>query len=196
MAHAGKELLVRALTPLATVVDHLAALRRLWAHTRLRAALSGQLDRSVVVGSMPELHGTRRIELGKDLFLYRELYFETRDSGRISIGDGCVLSRGVHLVSFAEIIVEDGVMIGEYTSVRDANHRIVAGSSVRDTGHEGAPIRIERNAWIGRGAAVLPGVTIGAGAIVGANAVVTKDVPAGAVVVGVPARALARAGAD
>ena len=196
MAYAGKELLVRALTPLATAVDHLAALRRLWAHTRLRAALGGQLDRSVVVGSMPELHGTRRIELGRDLFLYRELYFETRDTGRIFIGDGCVLSRGVHLVSHVDICIEDGAMIGEYTSVRDANHRVVAGSSVRDTGHEGAPIRIERNAWIGRGATILPGVTIGAGAIVGANAVVTKDVPAGAVVVGVPARALVHAGAD
>lgn len=196
MAYAVKELLVRALTPLAIAVDRLAALRRLWAHTRLRAALGGRLDPSVVVGSMPELHGTRRIELGKDLFLYRELYFETRDSGHIRIGDGCVLSRGVHLVSHVAIVIEDGAMIGEYTSIRDANHRIVAGSSVRDTGHEGAPIRIQQNAWIGRGATVLPGVTIGAGAIVGANAVVTRDVPAGAVVVGVPARALARAGAD
>lgn len=194
MAYAGKELLVRALTPIAIAVDRLGAARRLWAHTRLRAALGGRLDPSAVVGSMPELHGTRRIELGKDLFLYRELYFETRDSGRISIGDGVVLSRGVHLVSHFDIRIDEGAMIGEYTSIRDANHRIVEGSSVRETGHEGAPIRIQKNAWIGRGATVLPGVTIGAGAIVGANAVVTKDVPDGVVVVGVPARPLTRAG--
>ena len=196
MAYAAKELLVRVLTPLAIAVDHSGALRRLWAHTRLRAALGGRLDPSVVVGSMPELHGTRKIRLGKNLFLYRDLYFETRDAGRIRIGDGCVLSRGVHVVSHVDILIEDGVMVGEYTSVRDANHRILAGSSVRDTGHEGAPIRIQQNAWIGRGATILPGVTIGAGAIIGANAVVTRDVPSGAVVVGVPARASARAGTD
>jgi acetyltransferase-like isoleucine patch superfamily enzyme len=192
MAHAAKDVLVRMLTPVAVVVDRTSALQRLWAHTRLRAALGGCIDPSVVVASMPELHGTRRIELGRNLFLYRDLYLETRESGRIQIGDGCVLSRGVHLVSFAEILIEDGVMIGEYTSVRDANHRIVPGESVRYTGHVGSPIRIQRNAWIGRGATILPGVTVGAGAIVGANAVVTKDVKPGAVVVGVPARNMVR----
>lgn len=196
MAYTGKELLVHALTPWAIMVDRLTAVRRLWAHTRLRAALGGRLDPSVVVGSMPELHGTRNIELGRDLFLYRSLYFETHDTGRIRIGDGCVLSRGIHLVSHIDILIEEGVMIGEYTSIRDANHRIVEGASVRHTGHEGAPIRIQRNAWIGRGATILPGVTVGSGSVVGANAVVTQDVPAGAVVVGVPARALARPAAD
>lgn len=194
MSYAGKQLLIRALTPLALAADRLSAGQRLWSHTRLRAALGGRLHSSVVVGSMPELHGTRRIELGRELFLYRDLYLETRDSGMIRIGDRCVLSRGVHLVSHAEILIEDGVMIGEYTSIRDANHKIVPGQSVRYTGHQGAPIRIQRNAWIGRGATVLPGVTIGPEAIVGANAVVTKDVPPGAVVVGVPARLLERAG--
>lgn len=196
MSYGGKELLVRMLTPCAVAVDRLSAARRLWAHTRLRAALDGRLDPSVVVASVPELQGTRRIELGKGLFLYRELYLETREAGHIRIGDGCVLSRGVHVVAYAAVDIEDGVMIGEYTSIRDANHRIVKGHSVRDTGHQSAAIRIQRNAWIGRGAAILPGVTVGSGAIVGANAVVTKDVPAGAVVVGVPARVLERAGID
>jgi acetyltransferase-like isoleucine patch superfamily enzyme len=42
--------------------------------------------------------------------------------------------------------------------------------------------------WVGRGATILPGVTLGAGAIIGANSVVTRDVPAQAIVAGVPAR--------
>ncbi|MNN96997.1 Maltose O-acetyltransferase [compost metagenome] len=52
------------------------------------------------------------------------------------------------------------------------------------------PIRIGRNVWIGGGAIVLPGVTIGDDAVVGAGSVVTRDVPAGATVVGNPARAV------
>ncbi|MFD1549580.1 DapH/DapD/GlmU-related protein [Levilactobacillus fuyuanensis] len=53
-------------------------------------------------------------------------------------------------------------------------------------------MHIEQNAWIGAGATVLPGVTVGENAIVGAGAVVTKDVPANVVVVGTPARVLRR----
>jgi acetyltransferase-like isoleucine patch superfamily enzyme len=96
----------------------------------------------------------------------------------------------VHLVAFSSITLEDGVMIGEYASLRDANHRIVSQGSMRHSGHEGKPIIVRRNAWLGRGVTVLGGVTIGEGAVIGANAVVTKDIPAGAVAVGVPARVI------
>lgn len=53
-------------------------------------------------------------------------------------------------------------------------------------------ILVKRDAWIGARASILPGVTIGEGAIVGTGAVVTRDVPDGAVVAGVPAKAIRR----
>lgn len=180
------------LRPIAALSNRMDPWRRLWAHARLRAALGSRLDPSVVVLGMPELHGSKDIRLGKDLYLYPALYLETREQGRIEIGDGVVLSRGVHIVSYASVILEDGVMVGEYTSIRDANHRIAEGRSVRDTGHDARPIRVGRNAWIGRGATLLRGVTIGESAVIGANAVVTHDVPAHAVVAGVPARPIER----
>lgn len=186
-----KKTLLTLITPLASLCNRLDGWRRLWAHARLKAALDTPLNPSNVVLGVPEIHGTANIRLGRDLFLYRELYLETRETGQISIGDAVVISRGVHLVAFAGITIESGVMIGEYASIRDANHNRVAGESVRHTGHSARPITIGRNAWIGRGVTVLAGVTIGEGAVVGANAVVTRDVAPGAVVVGIPARPVA-----
>lgn len=185
-----KKILVAALSPAAQIKRRLSALSRLWAHTQLRSALRGKLDASVVVLGAAEIHGTANIQLGKNLYLYRDLHLETQDHGRIQIGDGVVLSRGVHIVAFAEVTIGEGAMIGEYTSLRDANHRVLPGQSVRDSGHDARAIRIGANAWIGRGVAILAGVTVGDGAVVGANAVVTRDVLPGAVVAGVPARPL------
>jgi acetyltransferase-like isoleucine patch superfamily enzyme len=164
--------------------------KRAWSHARLAARITTPLDPSVVILGTPEIHGTANIIFGTDLYLYRELYFETQQAGEILIGNDVVISRGVHIVSFASITIGDGTMIGEYSSLRDANHRTEQGSAVRESGHIAAPIFVGRNVWIGRGVMILPGVTIGDGAVVGANAVVSRDVPAGVVVVGVPAKQL------
>jgi acetyltransferase-like isoleucine patch superfamily enzyme len=187
-----KRLLAALLAPLARLAGAWEGLARLWAFARLRAELPGRrLDASNVVLGPAELRGSRRIRLGRRLFLYRELYLETQGSGEITIGDGVVISRGAHLVAFAGIRIGEGSMIGEYASIRDANHRTGTGGPLRDAGHDARPIEIGRDVWIGRGVTVLPGVRIGDGAVVGANAVVTRNVPAGARVAGVPARSLA-----
>jgi acetyltransferase-like isoleucine patch superfamily enzyme len=163
-------------------------LRRIWALAALQDRLQTRVPDSVLILGAPEVHGTGNIHCGEALFLFRDLYLETQGSGRIEIGDRVVMSRGVHLVAFASIRIGAGTMIGEYTSIRDANHRFSEDVSIRESGYTAKPIEIGANVWIGRGATVLAGVRIGDNAVVGANAVVTRDVPAGAVAVGVPAR--------
>jgi len=165
-------------------------LGRIRSHALLSSRLTPPLDASVVVMGPPEVHGTGLIRFGQDVLLYPGLYLETEESGSIEIGDGVVISRGVHIVSRDWITIGDGTMIGEYSSIRDANHARLPGLTIRDSGHIAQPIAIGSEVWIGRGVTVLGGVTIGDGATVGANAVVTRDVPPGVTVVGVPARAV------
>lgn len=83
------------------------------------------------------------------------------------------------------ITVEDGVLIGPNTNIITEGH-----PQDPDSRHGlfGRPVVIKRNAWIGAGVTVLPGVTIGENAVVGAGSVVTKDVPDNAVAAGNPAR--------
>jgi acetyltransferase-like isoleucine patch superfamily enzyme len=166
--------------------------RRLVAHARLAGELKVPLPASVVVLGSVRVDGTGAVRFGRDVLLYPDLHLETRGSATIEIGEGVVISRGVHVVAMAGVTIGAGTMIGEYTSVRDANHQRAAGVAMRDAGHTAAAISIGREVWIGRGVTVLAGVTIGEGATVGAGAVVTKDVAAGTVVGGVPAKLLRR----
>jgi acetyltransferase-like isoleucine patch superfamily enzyme len=166
------------------------SLGRLYSHAHLETQLSTRLPKSVVVLGRMFVDGTGNVDFGEECYLYPDLHLETRDGAAIKIGDGVVISRGVHLVAMSGITIGRGTMIGEYTSIRDANHRRQEDLPLRQTGHTASPIVIGNEVWIGRGVTVLGGVTIGDGATVGANAVVTRDVPPHAIVGGVPAKPL------
>ena len=107
----------------------------------------------------------------------------------VHLGEDVFLNYGCTLLDVCEIRIGERTQIGPMVQVLAADHPRDAAS--RDAGLEtGAPVTIGRNCWIGGGAIVLPGVTVGDDAIVGAGSVVTRDVPAGATVAGIPARPL------
>lgn len=144
---------------------------------------------NVLLGSLT-IQGSANIAIAGGGFFYRNIYLETHNTGCIDIGRGAVISAGTHIVSFAKIEIGDKAMIGEYCSIRDANHRIGTAEDYRDSGHDHAPIVIERNVWLGRGVCILGGVTIGENSVIGANAVVTKSIPANSLAVGTPAKVI------
>ena len=186
----AKAMMAAALSPLAwfqrVILERLS---RLWSLARLQEATGHPIDSSNVIMGNVELHGTRNIQFGRGALIYPGVYLETQGAGAITIGDGVVLSRGVHIVAFDRVHLGQGCMVGEYASIRDANHKQGA-PSIRDSGHVSAPIEIGANVWIGRGACVLMGASIGANSVVGANAVVTKPIGVQQIVGGVPARNL------
>lgn len=165
-------------------------LSRIYAHAQLASSLHEQLPASVVVLGNASIFGTRNIRIGENVLLYPALHLETQGTARINIGDEVVISRGVHIVAMAGVTIGHGSLIGEYTSIRDANHTRDDARGIRYSSHSAKPINIGSEVWIGRGVTVLAGVTIGDKATVGANAVVTHDVDAGEVVAGVPAASI------
>ena len=126
-----------------------------------------------------------RIEAGCDLVAY----------GVLEVGRRTFLGRGSILVSIDRITIGADSLIAAYATIRDHDHSIDPGRPFNRQNLEMAPVIIGDNVWIGTKASVLKGVRIGANAVIGAHALVNSDVPACAVVGGIPARSLDKTGA-
>jgi acetyltransferase-like isoleucine patch superfamily enzyme len=107
---------------------------------------------------------------------------------KLRIGSGTYVNRNTIFDAHNDLRIGRNVMIGPNCYFTDANHGTVAGSSIKSQPMTLAPLIVEDGAWIGAQVIVLPGVRIGNGAVIGAGAVVTRDVPAGAIAHGGPAR--------
>ncbi len=140
-----------------------------------------------------------QIRVGHHCRIEGELFIFAH-GGRISIGDWCFVGPGTRIWSAMEVTIGNRVLISHNVNIMDSlTHpldpakRHAQFRSILERGHpksidlDEKAVRIEDDAWIGAGASVLRGVTIGLGAIVGAGAVVTRDVAAHTVVAGNPA---------
>lgn len=105
----------------------------------------------------------------------------------IALGKGAFLNFDCVILDVVQVTIGDGTQIGPAVQIYTADHPRDA--ELHRAGYEfGRAVSIGRNVWIGGGAIILPGISIGDDAIVGAGSVVTRDVPAGATVAGNPAR--------
>ncbi len=160
----------------------------------LRMRCSGKIPASTQFDGPVCLVGTGRLTLGEYCRLGRGVVFETEGRGEIVIGNNVRINDGCTIVAHERVIVGNDALIGEYASIRDADHGLESGVLMRLQANVAKPIDVGNNVWIGRGACVLKGVALEDGAVVGANSVVTRAVPRDVIVAGVPARQIAKRG--
>lgn len=156
--------------------------------------------RSMVQKGWADLKGAECIEVGDDCMFSpnSELTAWTSYRGEkyhpsIIIGNGCTFRQRVHITAINRIQIGDNLLTGNDVLISDNNHGVIDKGNMqirpqdRTLSSKGG-IRIGNNVWIGDKASIIGKVTIGDGAVIGANSVVTKDVPAYAVVAGSPAK--------
>jgi len=118
-----------------------------------------------------------------DFDMFGGSYIRVTPGGKLTLKGGFINEN-------VQITVGDNVEIGsDFTCGRDVVIRSFDGHNIEQEGYKiSEPIKIGNHVWVGQGATILKGVTIGDGAIIAAGAIVTKDVPARAIVAGVPAK--------
>lgn len=145
------------------------------------------------VGRGAVLQGTERMWFGESIVIGRHCAVSCSPAGTLRLGDLVHLAQGCLVaVGDCELTIGPLTIIGEYTSIHNTNHGMGSDRPIRFQDQRCEPIRIGRDVWIGRGCAVLAGVTVGDGAVVGANSVVTRNVEPYTIVAGNPARLIRR----
>jgi len=185
--------LVKLLSLVLSVFFHTTApfsrlFKRLWYLANAQSKVKFSIPVSTQFDGAIQIIGTGNITWGEHCRFGRDVVLETQGDGLIELGDHVRINQGSVLVAHSKITLGDDCLIGEYCSIRDANHSINAGELIRAQGHSMGEIAIENDCWIARGSVVLKGVVLHEGCVVGANSVVTKNVSSNAIAVGVPSK--------
>ncbi|HVF09409.1 MAG TPA: acyltransferase [Abditibacteriaceae bacterium] len=130
-----------------------------------------------------------RLQIGDKCVLDRAMTIECH--GALSVGSRTIFGHHCTLGVRDSLVIGEDCLLAEMVSVRDHDHRIdLLDVPIREQGAVSRPVSIGRNVWLGAKVTVVKGVSIGDNAVIGANAVVTKDIPANAIAVGIPAKVI------
>jgi acetyltransferase-like isoleucine patch superfamily enzyme len=147
---------------------------------RLSAELNTSADIDHIRKLLGEITGNQ-IDVSTTVFapFYINLGIFTRIGKNVFINSAC------SFLDMGGITIEDDVLIGPKVNLITESHPLNPAERKKLLVK---PVVIKRNAWIGAGVTILPGVTVGENSVVAAGAVVSKDVPANTVVAGIPAK--------
>lgn len=132
-----------------------------------------------------------RAVIGARCMLQQDVWINIGDdTASIEVGSFTFIGRGVEIESSGRVVIGRGCLIAPGVFITDHDHGMRLDRPMFEQRGKQADVMIGDDVWIGANAVVLCGVSIGDGAVVAAGAVVNKDVPARAIVGGVPARVL------
>lgn len=166
--------------------------------TRIRGASQAHFGKAVQLGDDVQITawGKAGLRIGDYTWIgshsYLKVSFSFNDPGNfIRIGQHVGLGEFAHLGGAGGLTIGDDCIIGPYLSCHPENHRFLNDQElIRLQGTERKGITIGKNCWIGAKVTILDGVTIGDNCVIAAGAVVTKSMPANAVVGGMPAKVI------
>lgn len=162
---------------------------------RANAVLGDQVEASgnvrigngVRIERLVELRGNVTIGEGSVVGAFSIL--STMPSGLLEIGKDVYVNAFSVIGAAQRVEIADHCIFAAYVQITDATHGIEDPDALtKNSSISAAPVRIEENVWLGSGAMVTKGVTVGRGAVVGAKALVRSDIPPMAVAYGIPAR--------
>jgi len=180
-------------------VSKIDVIRSIWLKSQFK-----KFGRHSRIGKIGRLRGLKYIEIGEKTVLQEFIFltaWETEDgvlNGNcpdLRIGDSCNFGAFGHITCSNRILIGNNCLVGKFVTITDNSHGNTEDLSLnvppcdRPIYSKGSVV-IEDNVWIGDKSTILPNVHIGKNAVIGANSVVTKDVPANAVVAGNPAKVL------
>lgn len=174
---------------IATLLEKLPGLRyrKAQAANVIYRRAFARIGRGSVIMAPLMLQGVARIRIGDATIIRDGAWLATEGpDASLTVGDGCYFGHRLHLHSIDPVSIGNDCVVADNVMVTSTDHQRGDRHGVTGTG----PVVIGDRVFLGQNAVVLGGVTVGDGATVAAGAVVTKDVPAGAVVGGVPARVI------
>ena len=149
--------------------------------------------KGIVVKHNAEFWLTRNaiLEVSDNCTIQNYAFFQlTMPNPKVYIGGNSVIGRHCMITAKNLIRIGSNVLMGAYVQVIDHNHGMATGLPIREQPAQIGEVIIGNDVWIGAGAKILANVHIGDGAIIGSNAVVTTDIPANAIAVGIPAKVI------
>ena len=156
---------------------------------RMRGAA---IDAKCNFGAGVRIDRPKTVRIGTRATLEADVWLKVVDcEARLEIGQYSFIGRGTEFDVSHSVTVGQHVLLGPGVFVTDHNHNFAQSMRIDQQGCRSAPVIIEDDCWLGAKVVVLPGVTIHRGAVVGAGAVVTRNLPAYSISVGVPSRVIA-----